>query len=73
VRHDAAERIDFLHEVALADAADGRVARHLADGLGIVGQQQGLGPEPRARRSRLGAGMAAADHDHIISLGMPHR
>ena len=29
-RHGAAQRVDFLDEVALADAADRRVARHLA-------------------------------------------
>ena len=29
LRHDAAERVDLLDQVALADAADGRVAAHL--------------------------------------------
>ena len=41
--HDAIERIDFSHQVALADAADGRVTRHLADGFDALGQQQGTG------------------------------
>ena len=38
-RHGAAERVDFLGQVALADAADGRVAAHLAQRLDVLGQQ----------------------------------
>src|SRR5581483_8184573 len=33
--HLAAERVDFLHQVALADAANGGIARHLADVIQI--------------------------------------
>ena len=31
--HDAAECVDFAHDRAFGDAADRRIARHLADGL----------------------------------------
>src|SRR5690606_29995736 len=38
-RHGAAEGINFFYQMALADAADGRVAAHLAEGLNVVRQQ----------------------------------
>ena len=64
-RHGAAERIDFLDQMALADAADGRVAAHLPERLDVVGEQQRAPAHARGRERRLGAGMAAADHDHV--------
>ena len=39
LRHGAAQRVNLLHQMALADAADGRVAAHLAEGLDIVSEQ----------------------------------
>ena len=66
VGHDPAQRIDFLDQVALADAADGRVAAHRADGFHVVGQQQGAGAGARGRQRGLGAGMAAADDDDVV-------
>ena len=39
-RHRAAQRVDFLDEVALADPADRRIARHLPQGFDVVRQQQ---------------------------------
>jgi len=63
--HKAVESIDLAHEMALAEAADRGVARHLADG------RKGMGDEPRARAHAggcgrgLAAGMPAADDDHI--------
>ena len=33
----------------------------------IVGEQQGPRTQPGGRRRRFAAGMAAADHDHVIS------
>jgi hypothetical protein len=45
--HDAVQGVDLTDQMALAQAADGRVAGHLADGLKLVGQQQGA----RARRA----------------------
>ena len=37
--HRAAERIHLLDQVPFADAADGRIATHLPQGLDVVGQQ----------------------------------
>jgi hypothetical protein len=64
-RHDAAQRIDLAHQVALADAADRRVAAHLPHGLDLVRQQQRARAHARSRQRGLGAGMAAADDDHV--------
>ncbi len=71
-RHRPAQGIDLLHQVALADAADGRVARHLAQGLDVVGQQQSAAAHARRRERRLGAGVAATDNDDVITGGIAH-
>src|SRR5262249_52291587 len=63
-RHCAAERVDLLHEMALADAADRRVARHLAERLDAVSEQQRLAAHPRAGKRSLGAGMTATNDYH---------
>src|SRR5690606_2384554 len=67
--HGAAQGIDLAHQVALADAADGRVAAHLPHGLDAVGQQQGARAHPGRRQGGLGAGVAAADHDDVVAAG----
>jgi len=75
--HQAAEGVDLLDQVALADAADGRVAAHLAQGFDVVGEQQGARAEARGGQGRLGPGMAAAHYDDIefvlILHGRLHR
>src|SRR5256885_3840319 len=38
--HDAAQRLDLLDQVALADAAHRRVARHLPDGVEVAGEHE---------------------------------
>jgi hypothetical protein len=70
--HDAPQRINLAHQVALADAANGRVAGHLADGFDVVGEQQGATTHARAGRRGLGTGVAAADDDHIVCSGVVH-
>ena len=72
-RHRAAQRIDLLDQVAFADAADRRVARHLPQRFDVVRQQQRRAAHARAGQRRLGAGMAAADDDYIIFFnGLGH-
>ena len=72
-RHDAAERVDFLDQVALADAADRRVAAHRADGLDVVREQQRARTGARGRERGFGAGVAAADHDDVVAIeGLGH-
>ncbi len=68
-RHRAAERVDFLDQMALADAADRRIARHLTQRFQAVRQQQRLAAHARSRQRGLGSGVAAAHHNHIKTLG----
>ena len=66
----AVEGVDLADQVALAQAADGRVAGHLADRLELVGEQQRARAQPRGRGRGLAAGVAAADDDHVeLSFG----
>ena len=70
--HEAAQRVDLLHQVALADPPDGGVAAHLPEGLDALREEQGARAEARARERGLGAGVSAADHDGVEGLGMAH-
>ena len=70
--HRAVQRIDFLDQVALADAADRRVAGHLAERLDAMGQQQGPAAQPRRSERGFGPGMAAADDDDVEFGGEQH-
>ena len=63
--HRAAHGVDFLDQVALADAADRGVAGHRPEGFNIVSEQQGLLAHARRRERRFGAGMAAANDDYV--------
>ena len=71
-RHRAAQRVDLLDEVPLADPADGRVAAHLPERLDALGEQQGLGARPGRGERRLGAGVAAADDDDVECAVVEH-
>jgi hypothetical protein len=70
--HDAVECVDFLDEVALADPADRRVARHRADRFDALRQQQRRRAGTGRSRRRLGSGMTAADDDHVEVIREPH-
>ena len=71
-RHRAAERIDLLDQVALPDAADRRVARHLAERLDAVREQQRRAAHSCRGERGLGPGMAATDDDDVEFLGEEH-
>ena len=64
-RHGAAERVDLLDQVTLADAADRRIAAHLPQRFDRMGEQKRRRAHARSGKRRLGAGMAAADDDHV--------
>ncbi len=66
------ERVDFLDQVALADAADRGVAGHLPERLDVVGEQQRARAHARGGERGFGAGMAAADDDHVETIGEIH-
>ena len=64
-------RVDLADEMALAEPAHRRVARHRADLVAAEADQGHRGAEPRRRGRGLGAGMAAADDDDVP--GLRHR
>ncbi len=64
--HKAVERIDFTNQMALADAADGRIARHFTDFRRILGDQRYTSAKPRRCRCGLAAGMSATDHHYVV-------
>ena len=70
--HEPVQRVDLADEVPLPEAADRRVARHLADGARLVRHQQGRGAEARRRRRRLAPGVASPDHDDVEDRAVGH-
>jgi hypothetical protein len=64
-RHDATQGIDFLYQVTLADAANGRIAAHLAEGIDVMRKQQGTDTQACRCQRRLGAGMTTANDDDL--------
>jgi hypothetical protein len=72
-RHRAAQRIDLLDQMPLADAADRRIAAHRPQRVEVVRQQQRIRTHARRGERSFGAGMAAADDDHIETGGIKHR
>ena len=55
--------------MTFTQAADSRVAGHLADGRGLVGEQQCLRAEAGGSRRSLAARMAAPDDDDVVTHG----
>ncbi len=70
--HLAAEGVDLAHQVALANAADRRVARHQGDGVEREGEAGGARPHARRRQGRLATGVARPHHDHLVGRRMDH-
>ena len=54
--------------MTFGQAANSRVARHLADRVQILAKQQRLGTEAGGCKRRFDPGMAGADYDNIIFL-----
>ena len=67
--HLAAEGVDLADDLPLGDAADGRVAAHLGDGVGVHGEQHGAQAEPGRGEGGLDAGVAGADDDDVVIEG----
>ena len=65
VPHQATQGIDFADELALADAADCRVARHLADLSQIAADQRRGYTHARGRGCSLDTGVPAADDNDL--------
>ena len=66
--HQAVERIDLADEMALAQAADRRIAGHRADLVGAQRHKRGARARAGGSTCCLAAGMAAADHHDIVDF-----
>ena len=64
--HDAAQGVDLADDLPLGDAADGRVAAHLPDGVGVHGEQDGLEAYACRGQGRFGARVAGADDGDVV-------
>jgi hypothetical protein len=70
--HNAAERVDFSHEVSLRDSTNGGIAGHLADEIQIQRNEAGFRAQSSRGRSGLTARMAGANHYYIEDLVKRH-
>ena len=68
--HLAAEHIKLADEMPLARAADGGVARHVADAVEIHREAHGAQPEPRRGERGLDARVTGADNGNIKFSGV---
>jgi hypothetical protein len=66
--HYAAQRVDLAYEVTLRDAADGGIARHLRNQVGIHGDHRGAQAETRAGSRGLAPGVAPAYYHNVVRL-----
>ena len=71
-RHHAVERVDLAHQMALAQAADRRIAGHFADRRETVGDERGRGAAARRRGRGFASRMPAADDNDVkFHFGRP--
>ena len=63
--HEAVESVDFPHQMAFAEPANGRIAGHGADGRESVRHQGRFRAHTGAGSRGFTAGMAAADDDDV--------
>jgi len=63
--HDPAHRVDFTHEMPLADAADRWIARHLAEIVGAERQQRDARTAAGSRTSRLAPSMTPTNDNYV--------
>ncbi len=70
--HDAAESINFPHQMPLGDASNGGVARHLRDHPLVEREQSCLGPHPCRCHGCFAAGVPTSNNDDVV-VGLSHR
>ena len=63
--HFAAQGIQLPDQVALAGAADGGVAGHIAYGIQVDGEENGLEAQPGGGQGGLNAGVARSNDGHV--------
>ena len=64
--HLSTQSINFAREVPLGESADGRIARHLPDGIRVHGQQQGLTAHPSCRQGCFNSSVTCPDNDDVV-------
>ena len=64
--HLPSQSIYLSDYLTFSNTAYGRITRHIGQLGHVHRHEQRAGAEPRCRRSRLAAGMTAADHDDIV-------
>jgi hypothetical protein len=70
--HRPSQGVDLFDQMPFANAADRRIAAHRTQGIEVVRQQQGLHSHARRSQRRLGAGMAAANDNHLETVRKEH-
>ena len=63
--HFAPQSVQLPDQVALAGAADGGVAGHIAHGVQVDGEEKGVQPQPGGGQGSLNAGVARTDDGHV--------
>ena len=63
--HFTAERIDFKDKLSLSGTADGRIARHIRNGVIGNGEEHRPASHACSGKRCLTAGMSCADHDDV--------
>ena len=70
--HQAAQRVQLPHQMALGGAADGGVAGHIADKIQADGKHRGARPQHGGGVGGLNARVARAHHNYVIVIQMVH-
>ena len=70
--HDAAEGIDLANDVSLGNAADGGVAAHLGDEIGIESEQGGAQAHACSGHGGFAAGVTGSDYGNVELFGKTH-
>ena len=68
--HETAEGIDLADHVAFCETADRGIARHLADGIGVLREQECFATEARRGEGRLDARVASPDDEDVVIFGV---
>jgi len=68
VPHHTAQRINFVHEMTLARATDGRIARQVGDILQPHGEHGHLRSHARSGESRFDSRVTAANDGYLCFI-----
>src|SRR2546422_4047224 len=66
--HLTTERVNLTDQMTFGQSTDGWIAGHLADRIGIDGQQQRLAPHPGGCQSCFNPSVPRSNHDNVVLL-----